>query len=82
LKKDHIFNLDLRGLQCPLPVLKTRNQMRKISDGESIWVQTDDALAVIDIPNFCNEYSQPLLEQKSDEDGSHWFHIMRSGDLR
>ena len=74
--------LDLRGLKCPLPVLKTRNHLRKLSDEESIWIHTDDPLAVIDIPNFCNEYSQILLDQKSDAEGSHLFHIQRSGDLR
>lgn len=74
--------LDLRGLQCPLPVLKTRNAMRKLQEGARLWVRTDDPLAVIDLPNFCNEYGQGLVEQKPDEDGSHWFQVERRGDLR
>ncbi|WP_377210817.1 sulfurtransferase TusA family protein [Pseudahrensia aquimaris] len=76
------FVLDLRGLQCPLPVLKTRNAMRKLGDGERLWVRTDDPLAVLDVPNFCNEYGQGLLEQKAGEEGSHWFHVERRGELR
>lgn len=74
--------LDLRGLQCPLPVLKTRNHLRKLSEGETVWVQTDDPLAVIDVPNFCNEYGQELIEQKPGEDESHWFLVERRGKLR
>jgi len=74
--------LDLRGLQCPLPVLKTRNHLRKLDDQSTVWVQTDDPLATLDIPNFCNEYGQELLEQKKGGDGSHWFHVRRSGALR
>ena len=74
--------LDLRGYQCPLPVLKARNALRKLADGDQIWVQTDDPMAVIDIPHFCQEYTQQLVEQKEGEEGSHWFLIERSGDLR
>ena len=74
--------LDLRGLQCPLPVLKTRNALRKMEEGEQVWVQTDDPLAVIDVPNFCNEYDQELLDQKPGADGAHWFLVKRSGSLR
>lgn len=58
--------LDLRGYQCPLPVLKTRNAMRKLDVGQRIWVLTDDPLAAIDIPAFCNETGQALIEQSAD----------------
>lgn len=74
--------LDLRGAQCPLPVLKTRNALRKLEEGERLWVRTDDPLAVIDLPNFCNEFSQSLIEQKDGEEASHWFLIERRGRLR
>ena len=76
------MNLDLRGYQCPLPVLKARNALRKLDEGEKIWVQTDDPMAVIDIPHFCQEYAQTLVEQQEGEEGSHWFLIKRTGDLR
>ena len=74
--------LDLRGLQCPLPVLKTRNHLRKLDEGEQVWVRTDDPLATIDIPNFCNEYQQGLIEQKAADEASHWFLIERRGTLK
>lgn len=73
---------DLRGLQCPLPVLKTRNRMRKMAEGERIWVITDDPLATIDIPNFCNEYEQELISQETFEGEAHRFLIERRGSLR
>jgi tRNA 2-thiouridine synthesizing protein A len=69
--------LDLRGYQCPLPVLKTRNAMRKLTQGARILVLTDDPLAVIDIPNFCNESGQLLVEQTTVDDGSHRFLLER-----
>jgi tRNA 2-thiouridine synthesizing protein A len=73
-----IEEYDLRGLQCPLPVLKTRNRMRKLDAGDCIWVITDDPLAGLDIPNFCNEYDQELVDQKTGEGQELLFLIKRT----
>ncbi|MCF3639435.1 sulfurtransferase TusA family protein [Rhizobium sp. TRM95111] len=51
---------DLRGLKCPLPVLKTRKRLAAMRQGERLWVETSDALAVIDIPHFCAEDGHAL----------------------
>ncbi|MDD9911312.1 MAG: sulfurtransferase TusA family protein [Ahrensia sp.] len=55
--------IDLRGYRCPLPVLKTRKRMIALAEGERICVLVDDPLAGIDIPNFCRETGQVLIEQ-------------------
>jgi len=60
---------DLRGLKCPLPVLKTRKRMGALAAGDRIWVETTDPLAVVDIPHFCREYGHALLETRSVTDG-------------
>ena len=67
---------DLRGLNCPLPVLKTQKRMRGMTPGDRLWVRTNDPLAVIDIPNFCRERGHALIETVPDEDG-HRFLIQR-----
>lgn len=54
--------LDLRGLKCPLPVLKTRKAMKEFVPGTQIWIETTDPLAVIDMPNYCKESGNRLLE--------------------
>ena len=36
---------DLRGLKCPLPVLKTRKRMSTMQIGEELVVETTDPLA-------------------------------------
>jgi tRNA 2-thiouridine synthesizing protein A len=56
--------LDLRGLKCPMPVLKSRKAMRAMLPGEEIWVETTDPLAAIDIPNFCRTDGHRLVECK------------------
>jgi tRNA 2-thiouridine synthesizing protein A len=47
--------LDLSGLKCPLPALKTRKALRKISPGDFLEVTCTDPLSVIDIPNLIRE---------------------------
>ena len=61
---DAIVTLDLRGLKCPLPVLKTRRKMAELPSGSVIAVETTDPLSAIDIPHFCNEDGHTLLSQE------------------
>lgn len=61
---------DLRGLKCPLPVLKTRRRLQDLNSGDRIWVETSDPLAVIDIPHFCEEAGHLLVETASIADGN------------
>ncbi|MBW9065315.1 sulfurtransferase TusA family protein [Rhizobium herbae] len=51
---------DLKGLKCPLPVLKTRKRMKTLAPGALIIVETTDPLAIIDIPHFCTEDGHSL----------------------
>ncbi|MBO6638415.1 MAG: sulfurtransferase TusA family protein [Roseitalea sp.] len=67
---------DLRGLNCPLPVLKTQKRLRAMTAGDRLWVRTSDPLAVIDIPNFCREKGHGLIETETVDDG-HRFLIER-----
>lgn len=66
--------LDLRGLKCPLPVLKTRKHMRDLAAGTRIRIETTDPLAVIDVPHFCQEDGHQLLDSSAVE-GGHVFVI-------
>lgn len=70
---------DLRGLKCPLPVLKTRRRMVDLKPGDELIVETSDPLAGIDIPHFCNEDGHQLLAQER-LDGGHRFHIRKGGN--
>lgn len=50
-----ITKLDLKGLKCPLPVLKTRKALMALTAGDQLEVHCSDPLAVIDIPNLIRE---------------------------
>ncbi len=67
---------DLKGLKCPLPVLKTRRRLADMKPGEELLIETSDPLAGIDIPHFCNEDGHDLLTQEKIETG-HRFHIRK-----
>ncbi len=60
---------DLRGLKCPLPVLKTRRRLKAMPAGAELTVETTDPLAGIDIPHFCNEEGHELLVSERTETG-------------
>ncbi len=60
--------LDLKGLKCPLPVLKTRKALSRVESGTRITVQTTDPMAFLDIPHFCNEDGHTLESSEKDGD--------------
>jgi tRNA 2-thiouridine synthesizing protein A len=68
---------DLRGLKCPLPVLKTRRRLKDMATGCELTIETTDPLASIDIPHFCREDGHQLLLSERTETG-HRF-VIRKG---
>jgi tRNA 2-thiouridine synthesizing protein A len=49
------IKLDLTGLKCPLPALKTRKALKSVPSGDFLEVHCTDPLSVIDIPNLVRE---------------------------
>ncbi|MTI07385.1 sulfurtransferase TusA family protein [Roseibium denhamense] len=68
--------LDLKGLKCPLPVLKTRKALTALKAGDELVVLTTDPMAEIDIPHFCNENGHALEAAERTEAG-HAFRIRK-----
>lgn len=69
--------LDLRGLKCPLPALKTRKALRKLAPGALLIASCTDPLAVIDIPHMIRQEGD-VLERQETEGGITMFHIRRA----
>jgi len=69
--------LDVKGLKCPLPVLKIRKAMKSLVAGDILEVHTTDPMSVIDVPAYCNESGNGLLSQQSNDAG-HVFKIKRA----
>ena len=47
--------LNLRGLKCPLPALRTKKALRGMAAGELLTIECTDPLTTIDIPNLVRE---------------------------
>ena len=52
--------IDLRGLKCPLPALRTRKALSRLAPGAMLVVECTDPLAEIDIPNLVRETGDAL----------------------
>jgi tRNA 2-thiouridine synthesizing protein A len=73
-----MVELDLSGLKCPLPVLRTRKALLAMKPGDRLRVTCTDPLAGIDVPNLIRELGDTLVKQ--DQDGkSMIFVIAKAG---
>lgn len=58
---DH--EIDVKGLKCPLPVLKARKRLLSLNYGESLKILATDPAAAIDFPHYCAESGNELVSQ-------------------
>lgn len=58
--------LNLRGLKCPLPALRTRKALSQAQPGDIFIVECTDPLAGIDIPNLLRETGDALEETRQE----------------
>ena len=71
--------LDVKGMNCPLPVLKANRRLRSMEAGERLRVLATDRAAVADFQAFCRETGHALLAW-SEESGVFSFVIRRRAD--
>ena len=62
----HEAEIDVRGLLCPLPVLKARKRLAAMQPGEVLRVLATDPAAAIDFPHWCNESGNELVSHTED----------------
>ncbi len=63
-----VTTIDLRGLKCPLPALRTRKVLSRLKPGTALVVECTDPLAVLDIPNLVRETGDVLEENTRRDD--------------
>jgi tRNA 2-thiouridine synthesizing protein A len=71
--------LDVKGLNCPLPVLKANRALRVLQAGDKLRVLATDRAAIADFRAFCRETGHDLLSF-SEEAGIFSFTIRRRAD--
>ena len=59
--------LDLRGLRCPLPVLRLEARARALPSGSRLEILADDPIARVDIPHAMREAGHACEEVSAPE---------------
>jgi tRNA 2-thiouridine synthesizing protein A len=68
--------LDVKGMSCPLPVLRANRTLRGLAAGDRLRVLATDRAAVADFQAFCRETGHALVSM-SEEAGVFSFVIRR-----
>jgi tRNA 2-thiouridine synthesizing protein A len=58
--------LDVKGLSCPLPILRAKKALKDVQTGGTLQVLATDPGAVKDFEAFCRTTGNELLESKVD----------------
>ncbi len=72
-----VRELDVRGLSCPLPILRTRALLDRMAEGEEVIVYVTDPASVIDFRHFCNITANELIAHETREDAVFVYRIRR-----
>ena len=67
--------LDTRGLNCPLPILKAKRALTDMLSGQLLKVVATDAGSVRDFQAFAKQTGNELVEQQTV--GADFIHILR-----
>ena len=70
--------LDVKGLNCPLPVLRANKALRPLAAGEELEVQATDPAAPKDFESFCVAAGHQLVES-GDRDGVFTIVVRKAG---
>lgn len=60
------YQLDAMGLRCPEPVMMIRLKVRKMAQGETIYITADDPSTSRDIPSFCRFMQHTLIQAQTE----------------
>ena len=67
--------LDTRGLNCPLPILKAKKALADMASGELLKVVSTDPGSLRDFQAFARQTGNELLEQNTA--GGEFMHLLR-----
>ena len=67
--------LDTRGLNCPLPILKAKKALADMASGEVLRVVATDPGSMRDFQAFARQTGNELVEQESSND--EFIHFLR-----
>lgn len=69
--------LDLSGLNCPLPILRTKKALAVLASGNVVAVTATDPAAPADFAAFCKQTGHTLLRSETLDNGKFWLVLQR-----
>ena len=69
------IEVDARGLNCPLPILKAKKALNGMQSGQTLRVVSTDAGSVRDFQAFAKQTGNELMEQQNVS--GDYIHLMR-----
>jgi tRNA 2-thiouridine synthesizing protein A len=67
--------LDTRGLNCPLPILKAKKALADMQSGELLRVVSTDSGSTRDFQAFARQTGNDLVDQQTE--GSDFIHVLK-----
>ena len=67
--------IDTRGLNCPLPILKAKKALASLTSGQVLQVVSTDAGSIRDFQAFAQQTGNELLDQQTK--GVDYIHVLR-----
>ena len=68
---------DATGLNCPLPILRSKKMLTNLAIGDVLYVISTDSGSVKDFDSFCKQTGNELLES-SEADGKYHYYIRKA----
>jgi tRNA 2-thiouridine synthesizing protein A len=69
---ENVHTLDARGLNCPLPILRTKKSLAAMQAGEIVEITATDPGSVKDLDSFCSQTGNEMLSSQADKDEFHF----------
>jgi len=70
---DFTEKFDATGLNCPLPILRSKKVLNGLNSGDILYVISTDAGSVKDFDAFCKQTGNELLESTEAEGKYHYY---------
>ena len=68
---------DASGLNCPLPILRSKKALNGLDSGDVLYIVSTDSGSVKDFDAFCKQTGNELLES-SEAEGKYHFYIKKN----
>ena len=73
---EYTEKFDATGLNCPMPILRSKKVLNTLSSGDVLYVISTDSGSVKDFEAFCKQTGNELLES-TEADGKYHYYIKK-----